>query len=203
MFLISTKILEFITIIFFRFKFRDSGSFNKEIRASNLIFKNKGLINILNICVFFTLFILLCMVFFDNFQNIFYKKIFIDTSYMMGNGFTKNTNYISSVFEDTNFSVIVHLTGTTFLDILVLLVCLLLLVVCLLVAVAFFTLSERKVMGSIQRRSGPNIVGFLGLLQPIADGVKLIIKEIIIPKRANARLFLLAPFIAFVLSLIG
>ena len=80
---------------------------------------------------------------------------------------------------------------------------LVLLVVFLLVAVAFFTLAERKVMGAIQRRSGPNIVGFLGLLQPVADGLKLIIKEIIIPKRANAKLFLLAPYIAFVLSLVG
>jgi NADH-quinone oxidoreductase subunit H len=67
----------------------------------------------------------------------------------------------------------------------------------------FFTLAERKFMGAIQRRSGPNIVGFLGLLQPVADGLKLIIKEIIIPKRANAMLFLLAPYLAFVLSVIG
>lgn len=98
----------------------------------------------------------------------------------------------------------VHVTNsiTAFSTFLVVLA-LVLLVVFLLVAVAFFTLAERKVMGAIQRRSGPNIVGFLGLLQPVADGLKLIIKEIIIPKRANAKLFLLAPYIAFVLSLIG
>ena len=53
----------------------------------------------------------------------------------------------------------------------------LLLIIFLLVAVAFYTLAERKVMASIQRRLGPNVVGPWGLLQPLADGLKLIIKE--------------------------
>ena len=80
---------------------------------------------------------------------------------------------------------------------------LLLLIVFLLIAVAFFTLVERKFMGSIQRRKGPNVVGFLGILQPFADGLKLFAKETILPSSANTALFLLAPILTFVLSLLG
>ena len=79
----------------------------------------------------------------------------------------------------------------------------LLLIVFLLVAVAFYTLAERKVMASIQRRLGPNVVGPWGLLQPLADGLKLILKEIIIPKKANTFLFIFSPYLTFVLSLLG
>ena len=79
----------------------------------------------------------------------------------------------------------------------------LLIVVLVLVAVAYYTLAERKIMASIQRRLGPNVVGPWGLLQPIADGLKLVIKEVIIPRRANKFLFLLSPYITFVLSLLG
>lgn len=80
---------------------------------------------------------------------------------------------------------------------------LLIVVVPLLLAVAFFTLAERKFMGSIQRRRGPNVVGFMGLFQPIADGLKLFAKESIIPSTSNTFLFVLAPIITFVLSLMG
>ena len=55
----------------------------------------------------------------------------------------------------------------------------------LLIAVAYFTLLERKLMGSIQRRTGPKITGFYGILQPIADGIKLLTKEIIIPQKVS------------------
>jgi NADH:ubiquinone oxidoreductase subunit H len=72
-----------------------------------------------------------------------------------------------------------------------------------LITIAIFTLTERKVMASIQRREGPNVVGFNGLLQPLADGLKLILKEIIIPSKANKLLFLLAPMITLILSLLG
>lgn len=73
----------------------------------------------------------------------------------------------------------------------------------LLVSIAFFTLAERKIMASIQRRRGPNVVGMWGLLQPFADGLKAFIKELIIPYQSNRFLFILAPCITFVLSLIN
>lgn len=71
----------------------------------------------------------------------------------------------------------------------------------IILSVAFITLLERKLMGSMQRRIGPNKVGYLGLIQPLLDGVKLILKENILPIYGNVYLFLLAPFITFYLSL--
>ncbi len=79
----------------------------------------------------------------------------------------------------------------------------LLLVVPLLLSVAYLTLAERKIIGWMQLRRGPNRTGFLGLLQPIADALKLIFKEPIIPRGANKFLFLLAPIITFSLAMIG
>jgi NADH-quinone oxidoreductase subunit H len=76
-------------------------------------------------------------------------------------------------------------------------------VVPLLIAVAYFTIAERKIMGAIQRRRGPNVVGYIGLLQPLADGLKLFVKETTLPTSANLNLFLLAPSLSFILSLIG
>jgi len=72
----------------------------------------------------------------------------------------------------------------------------------LLVAVAYLTLLERKVMASMQQRRGPNVVGFFGLLQPFADGLKLLIKETVIPSSANTVIFILAPILTFILSLV-
>jgi len=76
-------------------------------------------------------------------------------------------------------------------------------VVPLLIAVAYFTIAERKIMGAIQRRRGPNVIGYIGLLQPLADGLKLFSKETTLPTNADTGIFLLAPGLTFVLSLMG
>ncbi len=70
-------------------------------------------------------------------------------------------------------------------------------------SVAYLTYAERKVLSAMQRRQGPMMVGPLGLLQPIADGIKLFSKETIIPAKADRVLFLLAPVLLFALSLIA
>ena len=76
------------------------------------------------------------------------------------------------------------------------------LIVPLLIAVAYLTLLERKVMASMQQRRGPNVVGLFGLLQPLADGLKLLIKETILPSSANTVIFIMAPIITFLLALL-
>ncbi len=73
----------------------------------------------------------------------------------------------------------------------------------LILSVAYLTYAERRVIGLMQLRRGPNIVGPFGLLQPIADAVKLLFKEVIIPTSANKIIFILAPVVTFVLALIG
>ena len=72
-----------------------------------------------------------------------------------------------------------------------------------LLAVAFITIIERKVIGSIQRRVGPNIVGVYGTLQPFADALKLVVKEQVIPTQSTKSLFFMAPIGALIFSILG
>lgn len=73
----------------------------------------------------------------------------------------------------------------------------------LLLSVAILTLVERRLMGSMQNRRGPNFVGIFGTLQPFADGLKLFLKETIIPYNSNRVIFLFAPVLMFGLSLVS
>lgn len=72
-----------------------------------------------------------------------------------------------------------------------------------LLSVAFVTIAERKTMASMQRRLGPNITGYYGLLQAFADALKLLLKEYVSPTQANAILFFLGPIITLIFSLLG
>ena len=76
-------------------------------------------------------------------------------------------------------------------------------VVCLLIAIAYFTLAERKIMAAVQRRVGPNVVGPFGLLQPLADGLKLAGKELAVPAQASSRIFLAVAMTVLLFALSG
>ena len=75
------------------------------------------------------------------------------------------------------------------------------LTVCVILCVAFLTLAERRVIGRMQNRIGPNRVGPKGLLQPFADVIKLLLKEVIVPTRSNRFLFVIAPLLAIIPAL--
>jgi len=87
--------------------------------------------------------------------------------------------------------------------VIIALVKILIVVVPLLISVAYFTLAERKILGAIQRRRGPNVVGVYGLTQPLSDGFKLLVKETVLPSSSNKFIFIISPIITFVISLMG
>lgn len=104
----------------------------------------------------------------------------------------------SVVHHTTPFITATHL----FQEFWSLLACLLIIIVPVLIAVAFLTLAERKVLGYSQMRKGPNVVGIYGLLQPLADGIKLFSKELVIPSHSSLVLYFLSPVLALTLSLL-
>src|SRR4051812_23679273 len=77
------------------------------------------------------------------------------------------------------------------------------LLVPLLILVAYLTWVERKVLGAVQIRKGPNVVGPFGLMQPFADALKMLMKETVIPSGSNPVLFLMAPMLTFGLAMIA
>ena len=78
----------------------------------------------------------------------------------------------------------------------------LIIIVPVLISIAYLTLAERKVLGYTQTRKGPNVVGIYGLLQPLANGLKLFSKEMIIPNHVSLFLYFFAPILALTLSLL-
>ena len=102
-----------------------------------------------------------------------------------------NINFVFTIFFMIYSSVIISIIEILSVTVPVLL------------TVAFVTIAERKTMASMQRRLGPNIVGYYGLLQAFADALKLILKEYISPTQANIILFFIGPVITLIFSLLG
>lgn len=82
-------------------------------------------------------------------------------------------------------------------------ICFVSVMICLsnILLVAYFTLQERQVLAATQLRKGPNFVGFLGLAQPLSDASKLLLKELVVPKRSNYFIFVSIPGVMLMLSI--
>ncbi len=90
-----------------------------------------------------------------------------------------------------------------FIEILIIIFKIMMIIIPLLIFIAYLTFFERKVIGAMQLRKGPNVVGPFGLLQPIADGIKLLTKETIFPDKSSKFLFILSPILTFALALLA
>lgn len=113
--------------------------------------------------------------------------------------------FFDNLIKYNCFEVLINLLLSINLELIftvIVLSCLIIsLLVPLILTIAFFTLMERKIIGAMQLRLGPNFLGLGGILQPITDGVKLLLKETILPTQSQKHLFLFAPFLLFLLSL--
>ena len=96
-----------------------------------------------------------------------------------------------------------NLGENVFFDLLIIILKIIIIIAPLMVFIAYLTFFERKVIGAIQLRKGPNVVGPFGLFQPIADGIKLLTKETILPQNSNKILFLFSPMLTFTLALLA
>jgi len=100
------------------------------------------------------------------------------------------------------FNIVCYLQSFDLTFTVVSIICLIISVIApLVLTIAFFTLMERKIIGAMQLRLGPNFIGLGGILQPLTDGIKLLLKETILPTHAQKHMFLFAPFLLFLLSL--
>ena len=90
-----------------------------------------------------------------------------------------------------------------FNEILIIIFKILLIIIPLMISIAYLTYFERKVIGAIQLRKGPNVVGPFGLFQPIADGIKLLTKETIFPENSSKFIFAFSPILTFALALLS
>jgi NADH:ubiquinone oxidoreductase subunit H len=132
-----------------------------------------------------------------------HKLILIISSFFI---FFKKTIFLKDINDiKVKINIIdkIDVIDTSYIDIILLCISSLIIILGLLLLVAYAILAERKVLATIQRRRGPNYVGFLGLLQPIADAIKLLVKETIIPVMSNRIIFIIAPLLTLILSLVN
>lgn len=105
--------------------------------------------------------------------------------------------------KENNEIISVYTRNMDWIHTVIIMIIAIIIALSLLLLVAYAILLERKILGSIQKRRGPNLVGIFGLLQPIADAIKLIIKETIIPVSSNRFIFIIAPLLTLILSLLN
>jgi len=117
--------------------------------------------------------------------------------------FSNNVFYFKCLYLHLNITLFFCHHSMLYNTIIISILEVLLVTVPVLLTVAFVTVAERKTMASMQRRLGPNVVGYYGLLQAFADALKLIIKEYVSPTQANLVLFFLGPIITLIFSLLG